>query len=97
MEVNLRNFDPKAGVTTQVRTLMGPARTGAVTYDVPYTDNENARWLYFGTTGNVSYVKWDGTTETLPSIASGVWHPIPSLSINTSGTTIAANQIRWGS
>lgn len=97
METMTLNFDPLAGVPTQVRALCGPIRTGAVTYDTAYTTNENARWIYVGTTGNLSYVKWDGTTETLPNLAAGVWHPIPSLKINSSGTTIAANQLRWGS
>jgi hypothetical protein len=96
-EINTFNFDPKAGVPLQVRALSGPIRTGSVTYDTAYTTNENARWIYVGTAGNLSYVKWDGTTETLPNLASGIWHPIPSLQINSSGTTIAANQLRWGS
>jgi len=96
-EIDVHSFDPQSGVTTQVRSLAGPIKTGAVTYDTVYTNSEFARWIYVGTTGNLSYVKWDGTTETLPNLASGVWHPIPSIMINTSGTTIAANQLRWGS
>jgi len=97
MEIQTFNFDPRSGVPLQIRALCGPIRTGDVVYDTEYTTSENARWIYVGTTGNLSYVKWDGTTETLPNLAAGVWHPIPSLKINSSGTTIAANQLRWGS
>ncbi len=81
--------------TGPVRELAGIVRTGTVTYDTPY--GEFARWLYIGTAGNLSYIKWDGTTETIPNIAAGVWHPIHSVSINSSGTNIAADQLRWGS
>jgi hypothetical protein len=95
--INFRNFAPEAGIPVQVRALSGPIKTGAITYDTAYTGNEYARWIYVGTTGDLSYVKWDGTTETLPNLAAGVWHPISSSMINTSGTTIAANQLRWGS
>ncbi len=87
-------FDPKC-ILNQGRVVSGIIRTGAVTYDVNY--GEYARWIYVGTTGNLSYVKYDGSTETLPNLAAGVWHPIFSLKINTSGTNIAANQLRWGS
>lgn len=90
--------------TAQVRTLSGPARTGTVTYDTGFTNSstppgvfEFARWIYIGTTGDLSYTKWDGTTETLPNLAAGIWHPIFAKNILTAGTTIAAAQIRWGS
>lgn len=96
-EIDFKNFDPKGSIPAQVRALSGPIKTGSVTYDEVYGFGENARWIYVGTTGAISYTKWDGTTETLPNIIAGVWHPIPSLKINSSGTTIAANQLRWGS
>jgi hypothetical protein len=89
------NFDPQSSMTNQVRSLAGPIKTGAVTYDVAF--GEFARWIYVGTSGDLSYVKWDGTTETLPNLAAGIWHPIPATKINNSGTSIAANQLRWGS
>ncbi len=101
--VNIPPLDPNL-YTAQVRTLGGPARTGTVTYDTGFTNSttpagvlEFARWIYVGTTGDLSYVKWDGTTETLPNLAAGIWHPIFARSVNTAGTTIAANQLRWGS
>lgn len=101
--VNIPPLDPNL-CTAQVRTLGGPARTGTITYDTGFTNSttppgvlEFGRWLYVGTTGNLSYVKWDGTTETLPNLAAGIWHPIFAKSVNTTGTTIAANQLRWGS
>lgn len=81
--------------TGPVREVAGPVRTGTITYDTPY--GEFARWIYVATTGNLAYVKWDGTTELLPNIAAGVWHPIHSIQINSVNTTIAANQLRWGS
>lgn len=90
--------------TAQVRTLGGPARTGTVTYDTGFTNSttpagvwEYARWIYVGTTGNLTYVKWDSTTELLPNLAAGIWHPIYAVQINSVGTSIAASQLRWGS
>jgi hypothetical protein len=90
--------------TGLARIVSGPARTGSVTYDTGYTNSttpagvlEFATWLYVGTSGNLAYTKWDGTTETLPSLAAGMWHQIYSVNVLTTGTTIAANQLRWGS
>lgn len=91
--VDIPPLDPYI-FTGPVRELAGIARTGTVTYNVRY---EFARWIYVGTAGALSYVKWDGTTETLPNIAAGVWHPIHSIQINSAGTSIAAAQLRWGS
>ncbi len=71
--------------TGPTRMMSGVVRTLEPTADVPY--NEFMTWLYTGSAGNVSYVKWDGTTETLVGLASGVWHPIFSIMINSSGTT----------
>lgn len=91
----LNKLDPQQIATNPVRSFAGIVRTGTVTYDVDY--GEFARWIYVGTTGTLAYMKWDGETETLPSIAAGTWHPITSVRILSSGTTIAANQLRWGS
>lgn len=71
--------------TGPTRTMAGVARTLDPTSDVPY--GEKMRWLYVGVTGNVSYVKWDGTTQVLTGLAAGIFHPIYSLMINSSGTT----------
>jgi hypothetical protein len=76
--------------TGPTRTMAGVARTVSVTADTPYGSNGNAeymRWLYVGVSGNVSYVKWDGTTQVLVGLAAGVWHPIYSIMVNSSGTT----------
>jgi len=67
------------------RILSGVARTFTPVLDVDY--GEYMTWLYLGTSGNVSYVKWDGTTQVLLNLVAGVFHPIFSLRINTSGTT----------
>jgi hypothetical protein len=90
--------------TAQVRTLGGPARTGSVTYDTGFTNSntppgvlEFARWIYVGTTGDLAYTKWDGTTESLPNVAAGIWHPIYAKNILSVGSTVAAAQLRWGS
>lgn len=90
--------------TAQVRVLGGPARTGTVAYDTGFTNSttppgvlEFSRWIYVGTTGNLSYTKWDGTTESLPNLAAGIWHPIYAVNILSAGSTIAANQLIWGS
>jgi hypothetical protein len=94
--IDIPRLDPY-NFTGPVRELAGIVRTGAVTFDVAYGYPEFARWIYVGTAGNLSFVKWDGTTETLPNIVAGFWHPIHSIMINSSGTTIAAAQLRWGS
>ena len=95
--INVNNNDPFGSVQGPARFLCGPIKTGTVTYDVYFGEGVFGRWIYVGATGDLSYVKWDGTTETLPSLAAGIWHPIPAIKINTTDTTIAANKLRWGS
>jgi len=90
--VNVPPLDPNA-YTGPVRVMSGVARMGDVTLGTPY--GEFARWLYVGTTGNVSIVRWDGTTQVISGLAAGVFHPIYSTSVNTVGTT--ATNIIWGS
>jgi hypothetical protein len=90
-------LDPST-FTGPTRTMAGIARTGNVTVDVPYGTNgfsEFALWLYVGAAGDVSYIKWDGTSQTLVGLAAGVWHPIYSLVVNSAGTT--ATSLVWGS
>lgn len=79
--------------TGPMRLIAGPGRTGDVTLDTPY--DEFARWLYVGGTGDVSYVKWDGTTQVLVGLAEGFWHPIYSIQVNSTGTS--ASDLVWGS
>ena len=71
--------------TGPTRTMAGVARTLDPSLDVQY--GEKMRWIYVGATGNLSYVKWDGTTQVLIGLAAGVWHPIYSLMINSVNTT----------
>jgi hypothetical protein len=71
--------------TGPTRTMSGVARTLDPVLGTQY--GEKMRWLYVGVTGDVSYVKWDGTTQVLIGLAAGVFHPIYSLQINSSGTT----------
>lgn len=95
--VNVPPLDPNA-YTGPTRVMAGVARTGSVTLDTLYGPNgtvEFARWLYVGVTGNVSYMKWDGTNQTLIGLAAGVWHPIFSIQVNSASTT--ATSIVWGS
>lgn len=95
--VNIPALDPNA-YTGPVRVMSGIARSGDVTLDTMYGANgsvEFARWIYVGVAGNVSYVKWDGTTQVLLQLASGIWHPIFSIQINSAGTT--ATNLVWGS
>lgn len=76
--------------TGPTRNMSGIGRTFNPTLDVGYGPNgavEYMRWIYVGSTGDLSYIKWDGTTQTLVGLASGVWHPIYSIMINSSGTT----------
>jgi hypothetical protein len=95
--VTVPPLDP-SGYTGPTRVMSGVARTGDVVLDTFYGTNgavEFARWLYVGTTGDVSYMKWDGTSQTLVGLAAGVWHPIYSIKINTAGT--GASDLVWGS
>ncbi len=82
--LNVPPLDPnlKTGPT---RIMSGVVRTLNPVLDTQY--GEFMTWLYVGVTGNVSYVKWDGTTQVLTGLAAGVWHPIYSVMINSSGTT----------
>lgn len=86
-------MDPNNIFSGPTRLLAGPTRMGTVTNGTPY--GEYATWLYVGTTGNVSVVKWDGTTQVLTNMAAGIWHRMGSIMINSSGTT--ASGLVWGS
>ena len=59
--LNVPPLDPnlKTGPT---RIMSGVVRTMTPS-DTAY--GEFMTWLYIGTAGDISYVKWDGTTETL--------------------------------
>jgi hypothetical protein len=95
--INVPPLDPNA-YTGPTRVMAGVARCGSATLDTLYGPNgsvEYARWLYVGVTGNVTYVKWDGTTQQLLGLAAGVWHPVYSIQVNTTGTS--ATSIVWGS
>ena len=94
---NVPALDPNS-FTGPTRTMAGVARTGSVTANTYYGANnsvEFARWLYVGVTGTVSYTKWDGTDQDLVGLAAGVWHPIYSIKVNSTGTS--ATGIVWGS
>jgi hypothetical protein len=75
------------------RIMSGVVRMRSVTLDTPY--GEFATWLYVGVQGDVNITEWDGTTITMVGLAAGVWHPIYSLMVNSSGTT--ATNLLWGS
>jgi|GEM_PF-2101848 hypothetical protein len=95
--ISVPALDPNS-YTGPTRVMAGVARSGSVTLDTLYGANgsvEFARWLYVGVTGNVTYMKWDGTTQALIGLAAGVWHPVYSIQVNSSGTT--ATSIVWGS
>ena len=84
------------------RFLGNPVRTGSVSLDVPYGTQgraEFATWLYVGVTGNINYVKWDGTSQTLIGVVGGQWHRIPSIMINSGsgGDATTATGLVWGS
>jgi len=74
--------------TGPTRTMAGVARYLSPSLDVQY--GEKMRWLYVGVTGNVSFISWDGSTVTLVGLAAGIFHPIYSLQINSSGTTASS-------
>ncbi len=88
--------------TGMARFLGHPVRTDSVVLDVPYGTLGNAEfatWLYVGVTGNINYVKWDGTSQTLIGVLGGRWHRIPSIMINTGagGDATTATNLVWGS
>jgi hypothetical protein len=91
--IGVQNVPPLDGnaFTGPTRVMSGVARTQNVTLDTQYGESgalgEKMRWLYIGVAGDVSYVKWDGTTQLLVGLTAGVFHPIYSLMINSSGTT----------
>jgi hypothetical protein len=84
LPVTIPPLDPNL-MTGPSRLMSGVVRTLDPVLGTEY--GEFMRWLYVGVTGNVSYVKWDGTTEVLVGLASGVWHPVYSKMINSAGTT----------
>lgn len=90
--LDVKPIDPNLK-TGPSRIMSGPVRMRTVTADTPY--GEFATWLYVGGAGNVSITQWDGTNITLTGLVAGVWHPIYSLQVNSSGTT--ATSILWGS
>jgi hypothetical protein len=93
--ITVNKFDPNSATSSPVRPLASVLQSGSVTFDVDYP--ESGRWLYVGTSGSISYTKYDGTIETLPVLVPGVFHYIASIRVNSSGTSIAEDQIRWGS
>lgn len=99
MALPTHQIDPlDPNVSYKDRSQQGVMRTGDVVLDTPYGDAgvpEYARWLYVGVTGHVSYVRWDGQTQVLSNMGAGIWHPIYSKMINTTGTT--ATGLVWGS
>lgn len=89
--VNIPPFDPN-NFTGPMRLLSGPVRMGAVTLDTPY--GEFANWLYVGSSGDVSIIKWDGTNQVLADMPVG-WHRMGTIGVNASGTN--AGDLVWGS
>jgi len=77
-----------------VRSLTGVIDMGTVTPGTYYGDGVTARWLFIGTTGNVTIIKIDGNTQSLTNIAAGVFHPIHHIGVAISGTT--AGGLVWG-
>jgi hypothetical protein len=86
-------MDPNNIFSGPTRLLAGPTRMDDVTPGTPY--GEFAEWLYVGVTGDVSIIKWDGSTQILKAMAAGIWHRMGSIGVNTSGTT--ATNLVWGS
>jgi hypothetical protein len=77
-------LDPNM-LTGAARLAGAYARISPVVLDTLY--GEYATGLYVALAGNVSIVKWDGTTQVLTGLAAGIVHRICSLAVNTTGTT----------
>lgn len=90
--VQVQPVDPQMTINNPVRSLAGPILSGNVSLDADY--GVYSTWVYVGTTGNLTYVKWDGSTQLLINVAAGVWHPIHSVRMNSVGTT--AGGLVWG-
>lgn len=89
--ISVSKVDPQATINNPIRALSGPTITGTITPDGTFY-GVYATWLYVGTSGNLTYTKWDGTTQALTNVAAGVWHPIHSLNV----TTATASGLVWG-
>lgn len=94
--ITLNNLDVGSLATSPARPLAGVLNTGTITPSdtADYGTNIYARWLFVGVSGDVTYVKWDGTTQLLKNVVAGVWHPICSIRVNNTGTT--ATDMVWG-
>lgn len=89
---NIPPIDPSLK-TGPSRIMSGPVRMRTAAIGTPY--GEFATWLYMGAAGNVAITCWDGTIITLAGLAAGIWHPIYSIQVNTTGTT--GGNFVWGS
>lgn len=95
MAVQFQEIEPYCETQSNpVRSLTGIIDMGTVSPGTYYGEGITARWLYVGVTGNVTIIKIDGTTQTLATLAAGVFHPIHHIGIATSGTT--AGSLVWG-
>ena len=92
--IEISKFDPEGALTNPVRSLSGVVEMGTVTPDTDYGAGIYARWLYVGVTGDIAIKKVDGTSQVLTNLVAGVWHPIYSIGVLSSGTT--ATGIVWG-
>lgn len=90
--ITVPNFDPLSCIVSPSRPTQGIVIARAATVDVQFP--QFARWLLCGSPGAVSYIGWDGVTVVIPALASGVFHPIYAIQINSSGTT--AGLFMWG-
>lgn len=84
-------YNPDTAILTQARPLEGIVKARAVTLDADHP--EYARWILLDVAGPLSYVGWDGVTVVLPILSAGVFHPIFSKRVNSSGTT--ATNLVW--
>jgi hypothetical protein len=93
--INTNSLDPGSLYSSPARPLAGVVKTGDITPSDSnlYGDGIYARWLYVGVSGNLTYVKWDGTTQLLSNLPVG-WHCICSIGVKSTGTT--ATNLVWG-
>lgn len=90
--VSIPPIDPQIGVFTPTRSVQGIVKCRQSTFDVDF--DEYSRWICTDTDGALSYVGWDGVTVVIPSLISGVFHPIYAKRINSSGTD--SEVVMWG-
>lgn len=104
LPIPIPNYDPNLSLE-ELRSVGTILQSGSVTpsdtngYTTPDANGVNqftrARFLYLGVSGDVTVVKWDLTTQLYTNVAAGVFHPISTVGVMSTGTSPSL-EIIWG-